>query len=167
VPGETAPGDLELVRSLLNTLDVERGEDHLARWLGAPVPPRDLRRLTGLRETLRDALDPAHPHRPAALDRLNALLRSARAYPQLGPDGGLTVTFPPGGAPPRLAAILGAVVTASLDGTLRRLKICANPDCRWAFYDPSRNTSGRWCDMAVCGNRAKVRKYRLIVRQGG
>jgi predicted RNA-binding Zn ribbon-like protein len=40
-----------------------------------------------------------------------------------------------------------------------RLKIC--PNCQWLFLDRSRNRSRAWCDMAVCGNRAKAgRHYR-------
>jgi predicted RNA-binding Zn ribbon-like protein len=41
-----------------------------------------------------------------------------------------------------------------------RLKVCPADDCQAAFYDKSRNHSAIWCDMAVCGNRAKVREYR-------
>ncbi|MBW3563024.1 MAG: CGNR zinc finger domain-containing protein, partial [Actinobacteria bacterium] len=41
-----------------------------------------------------------------------------------------------------------------------RLKVCRSDTCRWAFYDSSRNRSGKWCDMAVCGNRTKVANYR-------
>ena len=37
-------------------------------------------------------------------------------------------------------------------------------DCRWAFYDESRNRSATWCDMKVCGNRAKVRGFRERTR---
>ena len=42
------------------------------------------------------------------------------------------------------------------DGTWGRLKACAEDGCRWAFYDASRNQSGRWCSMAVCGNRPRA-----------
>ncbi|MFD9698271.1 CGNR zinc finger domain-containing protein [Lentzea sp. NPDC059081] len=38
--------------------------------------------------------------------------------------------------------------------------MCAAPDCRWAFYDVSRNGRGRWCAMEICGNRQKTRAYR-------
>ncbi|WP_411035225.1 CGNR zinc finger domain-containing protein [Shinella sp. BYT-45] len=38
-----------------------------------------------------------------------------------------------------------------------RLKIC--PNCGWLFLDRSRNRSRAWCDMAVCGNRAKARRH--------
>jgi predicted RNA-binding Zn ribbon-like protein len=39
----------------------------------------------------------------------------------------------------------------------RRLRICQN--CRWLFFDRSRNSSRLWCDMAVCGNRNKARRH--------
>ena len=38
-----------------------------------------------------------------------------------------------------------------------RLKICRN--CGWLFVDRSRNRSRAWCDMAVCGNRAKANRH--------
>jgi predicted RNA-binding Zn ribbon-like protein len=41
-----------------------------------------------------------------------------------------------------------------------RVKQCAGADCGWLFLDTSRNNSRRWCDMEVCGNRAKVRRFR-------
>jgi predicted RNA-binding Zn ribbon-like protein len=53
-------------------------------------------------------------------------------------------------------------VTASMAaGSWNRLKICANDACQEAFYDTSRNRSGRWCSMAKCGNRMKGRAYRF------
>ena len=41
-----------------------------------------------------------------------------------------------------------------------RVKECAADNCSWLFLDMSRNRSRRWCDMAVCGNRAKARRFR-------
>lgn len=38
-----------------------------------------------------------------------------------------------------------------------RLKIC--PNCGWLFIDRSKNKSRAWCDMTVCGNRAKARLH--------
>jgi predicted RNA-binding Zn ribbon-like protein len=46
-----------------------------------------------------------------------------------------------------------------LDGTWDRLKACPGHDCGWAFYDHSRNQTGRWCSMSVCGGRAKARAH--------
>ena len=42
----------------------------------------------------------------------------------------------------------------------KRLKACRLHTCEWAFYDHTKNRSGAWCNMAVCGNRAKARAYR-------
>ncbi|HYH51840.1 MAG TPA: CGNR zinc finger domain-containing protein, partial [Acidimicrobiia bacterium] len=39
-------------------------------------------------------------------------------------------------------------------------KVCRQPDCRWAYYDESRNRSRTWCSMESCGNRAKARSFR-------
>ena len=46
-----------------------------------------------------------------------------------------------------------------------RLKACADPTCRWIFYDASRNRQGAWCSMATCGNRAKNRDLRARRRE--
>jgi predicted RNA-binding Zn ribbon-like protein len=40
---------------------------------------------------------------------------------------------------------------------LVRIKIC--PNCHWLYFDESRNRSRRWCDMTVCGNRAKAQRH--------
>jgi len=45
-------------------------------------------------------------------------------------------------------------------GDRRRLKLCANAGCGFAFLDTSMNATRRWCDMRYCGNRLKVRAYR-------
>ena len=42
-----------------------------------------------------------------------------------------------------------------------RVRECAAEDCSWLFLDQSRNRSRRWCDMTVCGNRSKVRRFRV------
>jgi len=44
------------------------------------------------------------------------------------------------------------------------LKVCPADTCQWAFYDASRKRSAVWCDMRVCGNRAKVRGFRERTR---
>ncbi|MEO7664687.1 MAG: CGNR zinc finger domain-containing protein [Candidatus Limnocylindrales bacterium] len=41
-----------------------------------------------------------------------------------------------------------------------RLRVCANPRCRFAFLDRSRNRSRIWCETAVCGNRIRVGRHR-------
>lgn len=56
--------------------------------------------------------------------------------------------------------ILAAVAEAMADGSWSRLKACRADDCKWAFVDDTRNHSRQWCDMSVCGNREKARRYR-------
>lgn len=45
-------------------------------------------------------------------------------------------------------------------GELRRLKICAAPDCEAVLVDLSRNRSRMFCDTGNCGNRQHVAAYR-------
>lgn len=69
----------------------------------------------------------------------------------------------PDPCPVDLATARSALRLIASDDT-ERLKIC--PNCEWLFIDRSKNRSRTWCDMAVCGNRAKARlHYRK--RRGG
>jgi predicted RNA-binding Zn ribbon-like protein len=43
---------------------------------------------------------------------------------------------------------------------MRLLRVCEKPDCRWLFLDTSKNHSRRWCDMKICGNRMKARRFK-------
>jgi predicted RNA-binding Zn ribbon-like protein len=58
------------------------------------------------------------------------------------------------------APVVAAVAEAMADGSWERLKACRADDCQWAFIDTARNRSRQWCDMTVCGNREKARRYR-------
>jgi predicted RNA-binding Zn ribbon-like protein len=40
-----------------------------------------------------------------------------------------------------------------------QLRCCASETCRWLFLDTSKNRTRRWCDMKVCGNRMKARRF--------
>jgi predicted RNA-binding Zn ribbon-like protein len=59
-----------------------------------------------------------------------------------------------------LGRILAIVHASIADGTWMRLKACHEHGCEWAFYDHTKNRSGAWCNMGVCGNRAKARAFR-------
>lgn len=62
-----------------------------------------------------------------------------------------------------VAFLLGPVVDDLFDlvasATPARMKACPADDCHFVFYDRTKNKSRVWCDMAVCGNRAKVRRF--------
>jgi predicted RNA-binding Zn ribbon-like protein len=40
-----------------------------------------------------------------------------------------------------------------------RIRKCHGQNCNWIFLDTSRRGNRRWCDMTVCGNRAKARSF--------
>jgi predicted RNA-binding Zn ribbon-like protein len=50
-------------------------------------------------------------------------------------------------------------------GEVDRIKVCDNVDCRFAFYDASKNRSRRWCAHTTCGNRHKVKQFRARRRK--
>jgi predicted RNA-binding Zn ribbon-like protein len=43
---------------------------------------------------------------------------------------------------------------------MSRVRACEKPDCRWLFLDASKNHTRRWCDMKICGNRMKARRFK-------
>ena len=62
----------------------------------------------------------------------------------------------------RIAASLGEMLA---NGDVERVKICANGDCRWVFYDPTKARIKRWCKDSTCGNRARVRRARAAEKR--
>jgi predicted RNA-binding Zn ribbon-like protein len=42
----------------------------------------------------------------------------------------------------------------------QRVRACDSPECRWLFLDTSKNHTRRWCDMKICGNRMKARRFK-------
>lgn len=175
VDEQGAPGRLEVVRRFVNTRDVEDGIEELdtpeatATWLqsqGLPGPDRvsraQLRRLTALREALRALMlaNNSGADDQGALEHLRT--EASRAPLQVRFDeGGDSALVPAAkGVDAVVGELLGIVHGAMADGTWPRLKACRSDTCEWAFYDRSRNRSGAWCSMAVCGNREKARSYR-------
>lgn len=174
---QAAPGQLELARQFVNTLDVETGTDELespqalASWLGehellpkgVRVGEREMQQAVELREALRRLLQ---VNNGAALERdaieaLNEVISDATLSVSFDLDEGKPALAVRGSGPGAVVAPIVAIVyEAMVNGTWERLKVCPADDCQWAFYDESKNRSGTWCDMAVCGNRAKVRAYR-------
>ena len=46
-----------------------------------------------------------------------------------------------------------------LSDAMRHVRACGATPCRWLFLDTSKNHTRRWCDMKVCGNRMKARRF--------
>lgn len=58
-----------------------------------------------------------------------------------------------------LAPVVESAANLLTSPDLARVRECEAATCGWLFLDRSRNRSRRWCDMTVCGNRAKVRRH--------
>jgi predicted RNA-binding Zn ribbon-like protein len=173
---QKAPGQLELVRQFVNTRDIDTGADQLsspkalAAWLAehgllanaATLDEADRERALGLREALRALMlaNNGAPIEKAPLATLNRALDRAPLKVRFDEDGVAQLSVGTSGLDSALAGLAAIVYEAKVEGTWPRLKACPADDCHGAFYDHSRNRSGTWCTMAVCGNRAKVRAFR-------
>ena len=179
---QEAPGALETVRLFVNTVDLEAPEKDrlptpqaLVAFLAerslldaaAKAGPADLRRAVELREALRELLLSHHGDHetdPAAIAAVDAAAQRARLQLRFAPAGAAHVAPAAQGVDGALGGLLAIVAAAQADGTWERLKACPWSTCKWAFYDHSRNRSGVWCNMAVCGNRAKAQAFRARKR---
>ena len=176
-----APGDLEVVRDFVNTLDVlpdtdELGDaESLASWLVehrlVPAPPAladgDLARAKSLREALRaflmaNAGFPPSPNAPGAFDEAAF---SARLRARAGEAGRLELRpADADGLDQAVGRLISIVIASQRDGTWTRLKACA--ECRWALYDRTKNHSAAWCG-SQCGARVRARRRRERRRRRG
>ncbi len=148
-----APEPLRQVQLFVNSIDREHDREWLPAWLEERgLPASDFARAVALREALRALLrvNNLGGAEPEARATVNEAARDVRV--ELGADG-VELT----GADP-LAAVVAVALTSMVAGTWGRLKVCRK--CEWSFYDTSKNRSGSWCSMQLCGNRTKTRAYR-------
>jgi predicted RNA-binding Zn ribbon-like protein len=139
--------------------------DSLERWgrrLGIPAPADadELAAARELRPALRAVLIAAahgHDPDPAARDLLMRTYADAAAAARLSPRDGAYVLDWPGDDPRRVRFAVAADAIALLADAdrLQRIHVCPGRNCGWLFL----NKSGRqrWCSMATCGSRAKMR----------
>ena len=64
-----------------------------------------------------------------------------------------------------LKEILRSAADLLTSDALTRVRQCSGKTCSWLFVDTSRNGLRRWCDMKVCGNRAKVQRFRRHIHR--
>jgi predicted RNA-binding Zn ribbon-like protein len=177
-----APGPLLRVQALVNTVELPTGPDRLADpadarpWLidndlmgaDAGLSDTDLQLLRDVREALR-ALLMRNGGGPRPTETETAPLRAVAAggavRAEFHADGLVRLAAAGDSVAERLVDLLLVMRDAQLDGSWARLKVCANDECRWAFYDRSRNHGGTWCEMSTCGNKLKNREFRARRRK--
>ncbi len=177
-----APGPLLRVQALVNTIELPAGPDRLADpddarpWLidnglmapDADVGAADLQLLRDVREALRALLmrnggGPSPTE--AELAPLRAVAAGGAARAEVDTDGVVGLAAAGDSVAERLVELVLIIRDAQRDRSWARLKVCANDECRWAFYDRSRNHGGTWCEMSACGNKLKNREFRARRRK--
>ncbi|WP_257835391.1 CGNR zinc finger domain-containing protein [Burkholderia glumae] len=174
---QTAPGELEAVRRFINTWsipnDTRKATDALPELARSPETwshefpqqPRSradaLDRLQRLRADLRSACE----GKASGDKALNMWFSSAALSVKARWGDGTTTLVVETSEASFVGYIVAVVANAIAAGDWARLKTC--PDCRWAFYDHTRNGKKRWCGMTkggpggrACGTIAKVAAYR-------
>ena len=131
---------------------------------------RALQRCKELREAMAEIfyarLD---GHRPSAasLKTLERYFKAARQRQTLlGKESHLEWGWSPTKSETDLPlwALAMSASELMLSESMDRVRACDNPECRWLFLDTSKNHTRRWCDMKVCGNRMKARRFKAQLR---
>jgi predicted RNA-binding Zn ribbon-like protein len=121
---------------------------------------RELREATA--GVLYAAVDGKSPS-ASALRRLEKCFADAKEHQELKWDGEkLDWTLPQSTSLPGLPLWLLSMSTATFmtSELMHLVRECGNAECRWLFVDTSKNHTRRWCNMKICGNRMKARRFK-------
>lgn len=131
---------------------------------------RALEQVRYLREALADLIYAGLDGRnasSASMRFLEKFFQEARAQTRLVREGSrLRWDWAGAEAKPEfpLWALTRAASRLTLSENVALVRACANPACRWLFLDTSKNHTRRWCDMKLCGNRMKARRFKVAHR---
>lgn len=142
-----------------------------ADWLAATTRrDRDLGRelleaALALREDIHSIVSEVAAERPAPTKIVESLTRTharALARAKLTRFGAHYAWSWSVAASP-IEAVLGPISLSALtilcQADLTRIKQCQGEKCGWLFLDTTKNKSRRWCEMEICGNRAKQKRF--------
>jgi predicted RNA-binding Zn ribbon-like protein len=138
-------------RRLVNTVDDRSAE-------------RTLKTARKLRESLADflyaKLDGRQPS-SHCISRLQEHFQVARAHQKLAwKKGRVEWTWNEDDRANLPVHMLSSSASDLIMSTnLANIRACCNPECRWIFVDVSKNHTRRWCNMKLCGNRMKARRF--------
>ena len=140
---------------------------HLLRSSSGPAGQRVLVEVRALREALSDLIYAGIDRKDSSDPSLLVLERffaGAQAQTSLSRNGaGLKWEWGPeaetkSGFP--LWLLTRSAAQLMFSGQADLVRACSNAECRWLFLDTSKNHTRRWCDMKICGNRMKARRFR-------
>jgi predicted RNA-binding Zn ribbon-like protein len=124
-----------------------------------------LERAHALRHTIHElflAVSHGEPPAEAAVAALNGWLRKAPVQLEVTsdePEFGWTWAAERGDLSTVLHPVAWAASQLLVSPELQHVNACANDRCGWIFVDTSRTHNRKWCEMSVCGNRAKARRF--------
>jgi predicted RNA-binding Zn ribbon-like protein len=123
----------------------------------------------GLRERLHETFTAtSNGKTPSSktLEALSAQLGGWYRYGRLVPaEDSLHWAYGGGEDPDRVLWEIARAASRLLTSpSLARVRPCAADTCGWWFLDDSKNASRRWCDMKICGNREKIKRFRERLR---
>jgi len=125
---------------------------------------RELREAAA--EVLYAAVDGNSPA-PSALKRLQECFASVKQHEELHWDGeklGWRLLQSGSAADGPLLLLTLSAADFMTSEQMHLLRECGNTECRWLFVDTSKNHTRRWCDMKICGNRMKARRFKAHLR---
>jgi predicted RNA-binding Zn ribbon-like protein len=147
-----------------------RQAEHLAQR--ADARSDDAQQTLGFAIELREAMHDifwAIVHRrkvpQTALAMLNKFVREAGGHSVLAQTNRhFVLQFDDHTNPePAFESILWPIVRSAADllvsDHLPFVRACSSKTCQWLFVDTSKSHRRRWCNMRLCGNRAKVRRF--------
>jgi predicted RNA-binding Zn ribbon-like protein len=139
---------------------------HLLRSANQSAAERTLASVRELREAAAEVfyavLDGRNPV-SAPVKSLETSFKAARRHQNLMWSGSrLTWGWQETTAAPELPLWLLSlsVVRLMTSDVMQQLRACNNTECRWLFLDTSKNHTRRWCEMRICGNRMKARRFK-------
>jgi len=148
----------------------------LRRQRNSAKAAQAMRVAHALRESLAQSfygqLDGSGKPSPESLKLLQGHVRAAAAHQELtweraaGHGGGVALRAGWQWAPHSVNLLLPVWVLAQsavsllTSPTQELVHQCQSDTCRWLFLDFTKNHSRRWCNMKVCGNRMKARRFR-------
>lgn len=129
------------------------GGARLAQDFGGTGSEEELEHLRRVRDVLQDVVG----GRVGATEDLQVLMTLTSLAPLVTADGiRWELQAPP---EQKLAARTAVAWSEVVQYRPSRLRACANTECNLYLVDHSRPGTARWCSMAVCGNRTKVRNH--------
>jgi predicted RNA-binding Zn ribbon-like protein len=166
-PEELLPGYDHLLRfSAQSELLTAKQIRQIARTTTESAAADALVACRELREASSDILYAAVDDRAPGASQIKSLdrfFKEAREHQRLVWSGSRLVwELPASECAAELPLWMLSLSTAHLltSPDMGRLRACEKPDCRWLFLDTSKNHTRRWCDMKICGNRMKARRFK-------